>query len=65
MESECFICSLKSYDFDRFGKGFVYHIKHEHNMWCGRTAGAGAGRASGANSFARRRGGCPGTTYTL
>jgi inositol 1,4,5-triphosphate receptor type 1 len=33
MESECFICSLKSYDFERFGNGFKKHIKDEHNMW--------------------------------
>eukprot|EP00730_Choanoeca_flexa_P002797 TRINITY_DN11178_c0_g1_i2.p1 TRINITY_DN11178_c0_g1~~TRINITY_DN11178_c0_g1_i2.p1 ORF type:complete len:1472 (+),score=415.20 TRINITY_DN11178_c0_g1_i2:98-4417(+) len=32
-ENECFICSLKSYDFERFGNGYKHHIKHEHNMW--------------------------------
>ncbi|EGD74759.1 inositol 1,4,5-trisphosphate receptor type 3 [Salpingoeca rosetta] len=33
MENECFICSIKSHEFDRYGKGFEHHIKHEHNMW--------------------------------
>lgn len=30
MESECFICSLKNYDFERFGNGFQHHVKKEH-----------------------------------
>eukprot|EP00053_Salpingoeca_punica_P017480 m.168492 g.168492 ORF g.168492 m.168492 type:complete len:2590 (+) comp17217_c0_seq4:243-8012(+) len=33
MESECFICSLKNYDFERFGNGFRTHVKKEHYMW--------------------------------
>eukprot|EP00051_Salpingoeca_urceolata_P021905 m.350050 g.350050 ORF g.350050 m.350050 type:complete len:1958 (+) comp19886_c0_seq3:2025-7898(+) len=33
METECFICSLKSYEFERNGNGFDYHVKNEHNMW--------------------------------
>lgn len=33
MKSECFICSLKASDFERFGNGFNQHIKHEHHMW--------------------------------
>ena len=33
MKSECFICSLKASDFERFGKGFTHHVKHEHHMW--------------------------------
>ena len=33
MNSQCFICGRKSYDFDRFGNGFKQHIKDEHHMW--------------------------------
>jgi hypothetical protein len=33
MTSECFICGLKSSDFDRFGQGWKHHIKKEHHMW--------------------------------
>ena len=33
MKSECFICSLKASDFERFGNGFLHHVKHEHHMW--------------------------------
>jgi hypothetical protein len=33
MTSECFICGLKSSDFDRFGHGWKHHIKKEHHMW--------------------------------
>eukprot|EP00050_Salpingoeca_kvevrii_P002520 m.196116 g.196116 ORF g.196116 m.196116 type:complete len:2530 (-) comp10628_c0_seq6:379-7968(-) len=33
MESECFICSLKNYDFERFGNGFQTHVEKEHHMW--------------------------------
>eukprot|EP00999_Lentomonas_sp_LEN2_P002940 NODE_7_length_4428_cov_4562.243199_g1_i3.p1 GENE.NODE_7_length_4428_cov_4562.243199_g1_i3~~NODE_7_length_4428_cov_4562.243199_g1_i3.p1 ORF type:complete len:346 (+),score=80.49 NODE_7_length_4428_cov_4562.243199_g1_i3:3281-4318(+) len=29
----CFICSLQSYEFDRNGNGFEYHLKKEHNTW--------------------------------
>lgn len=32
-ESECFICSQKSAEFERHGQGFVHHRRHEHNMW--------------------------------
>ena len=33
MNSQCFICGRKSYDFERFGNGFKQHIKVEHHMW--------------------------------
>lgn len=33
MTSNCFICSIKAYDFDKYTKGFVHHIKNEHYMW--------------------------------
>lgn len=33
MKSECFICSQKASDFERFGNGFTEHVKHEHHMW--------------------------------
>lgn len=33
MTGECFICGLKSTDFDRFGNGWEHHIKKEHHMW--------------------------------
>ena len=33
MQDVCFICSLPSYDFDRYAKGFGHHVKKEHNMW--------------------------------
>ena len=33
MEGECFICSLKNYDFERFGNGFQTHVRKEHKMW--------------------------------
>eukprot|EP00054_Salpingoeca_dolichothecata_P021398 m.136903 g.136903 ORF g.136903 m.136903 type:complete len:2486 (+) comp23973_c0_seq1:94-7551(+) len=29
----CIICSLQSYDFERFAQGFDYHKKHEHNLF--------------------------------
>jgi len=33
MRTNCFICSLRAYDFDKEGVTFAYHVKHEHNMW--------------------------------
>ena len=27
------MCSIKSHEFDRHGRGFEHHINHEHNMW--------------------------------
>ena len=33
MASNCFICSIRSADFERFGKGFQTHIRQDHNMW--------------------------------
>lgn len=33
MSNACFVCSLRSYDFDRAGVGFDYHCKNEHNQW--------------------------------
>ena len=33
MKSECFICSLKCEDFERFGRGFQDHVRHDHRMW--------------------------------
>ena len=33
MKSVCFICGIENYLFDRKGKGFKTHVKHEHNMW--------------------------------
>lgn len=31
--SKCFICSQETSKFERLGRGFAYHVKHEHNMW--------------------------------
>ncbi|XP_076449737.1 inositol 1,4,5-trisphosphate-gated calcium channel ITPR1-like isoform X2 [Babylonia areolata] len=33
MKDTCFICSRNSYDFEHHGKGFDWHVRHEHNMW--------------------------------
>ena len=33
MQSECFICSRKAYEFDRYGTPFVGHVKKEHYQW--------------------------------
>ena len=33
MESECFICGLKAFDFERLGNGYDTHVHCEHNMW--------------------------------
>lgn len=33
MKSVCFICGIENYLFDRKGKGFKVHVKHEHSMW--------------------------------
>ena len=33
MASNCFICSLNSYDFERHTGGFQTHVKEEHSMW--------------------------------
>ena len=33
MASNCFICSIKSAEFDKSGVGFLNHIQKEHNMW--------------------------------
>ncbi|CAC5357472.1 unnamed protein product [Mytilus coruscus] len=33
MRECCFICSRNSYDFEHTGKGFQYHVEHEHSMW--------------------------------
>eukprot|EP00039_Didymoeca_costata_P011469 m.161015 g.161015 ORF g.161015 m.161015 type:complete len:2636 (+) comp15183_c0_seq1:24-7931(+) len=33
MKSECFVCSLKAYEFEKGGVGFENHIKNEHNIW--------------------------------
>eukprot|EP00043_Microstomoeca_roanoka_P019214 m.213666 g.213666 ORF g.213666 m.213666 type:complete len:2617 (+) comp16958_c0_seq4:400-8250(+) len=33
MESECFICGLKAFDFERNGNGYEAHVRHEHRMW--------------------------------
>ena len=33
MKSVCFICGIENYLFDRKGKGFKTHVRHEHNMW--------------------------------
>eukprot|EP00056_Hartaetosiga_gracilis_P010415 m.153526 g.153526 ORF g.153526 m.153526 type:complete len:2653 (+) comp13309_c1_seq5:67-8025(+) len=34
MESECFVCGLKAYEFEKFAEGgFANHVKHEHYMW--------------------------------
>ncbi|XP_076109900.1 inositol 1,4,5-trisphosphate-gated calcium channel ITPR2-like isoform X1 [Mytilus galloprovincialis] len=33
MRECCFICSRNSYDFEHTGKGFQYHVGHEHSMW--------------------------------
>eukprot|EP00053_Salpingoeca_punica_P012666 m.113561 g.113561 ORF g.113561 m.113561 type:complete len:135 (+) comp16006_c0_seq3:3-407(+) len=29
----CVICSLQSYEFERFAKGFTHHITKEHNIF--------------------------------
>lgn len=33
MTTECFICSIKAFEFERFTEGFEHHVKHEHCMW--------------------------------
>lgn len=33
MRDCCFICALRSYDFEHHGKGFYHHVQFEHNMW--------------------------------
>ncbi|XP_004347257.1 hypothetical protein CAOG_04510 [Capsaspora owczarzaki ATCC 30864] len=33
MAGNCFICSIKAYDFEKYTKGFIHHTKNEHNMW--------------------------------
>ncbi|XP_052783710.1 inositol 1,4,5-trisphosphate receptor type 1-like isoform X3 [Mya arenaria] len=33
MQSNCFICSRESYDFERQGGGFIKHVKEEHYQW--------------------------------
>jgi hypothetical protein len=33
MRLKCFICGIDSHVFDRHGEGFVWHTKHEHNLW--------------------------------
>jgi len=33
MTGECFICGIKSAEFDRNGAGWTSHKKAEHNMW--------------------------------
>jgi inositol 1,4,5-triphosphate receptor type 1 len=33
MNSECFICSRKAYEFDRYGTAFNEHVKTEHHQW--------------------------------
>ncbi|EGD81749.1 hypothetical protein PTSG_02461 [Salpingoeca rosetta] len=33
MQSECFICGLKAFDFERHGNGYDEHVHCEHNMW--------------------------------
>eukprot|EP00039_Didymoeca_costata_P001936 m.56376 g.56376 ORF g.56376 m.56376 type:complete len:2661 (+) comp11036_c1_seq1:86-8068(+) len=33
MKSECFICSIKAYEFEKNGTGFDNHIRKEHNIW--------------------------------
>lgn len=34
MREKCFVCSLRSYDFDSHGKGgFQHHCRREHRMW--------------------------------
>mmetsp|Transcript_19552 Transcript_19552/g.58269 ORF Transcript_19552/g.58269 Transcript_19552/m.58269 type:complete len:2305 (+) Transcript_19552:63-6977(+) len=33
MNSECFICSRKAHEFDRYGTPFVEHVKKEHHQW--------------------------------
>ncbi|OQR96552.1 hypothetical protein ACHHYP_15419 [Achlya hypogyna] len=33
MESNCFICGIDSLQFQRHGRGFDQHVRHEHNMW--------------------------------
>ena len=33
MQGECFICGIKSAEFDRNGAGWTSHKKAEHNMW--------------------------------
>jgi hypothetical protein len=31
--SKCFICSLDRAQLDRYGKGYLHHCAHEHNIW--------------------------------
>jgi len=33
MKSECFICGIKSAEFDRNGSGWNHHKGKDHNMW--------------------------------
>lgn len=33
MRSECFICSIRGFEFDRAGSGFLPHIRDDHYMW--------------------------------
>ena len=33
IENECFVCALKSADFDHYGNGWQQHVKKEHHMW--------------------------------
>ncbi|KAH3809582.1 hypothetical protein DPMN_137955 [Dreissena polymorpha] len=33
MQTNCFICSRESYDFERHGGGFFKHTKEEHYQW--------------------------------
>merc|ERR1712057_92580 len=33
MKTNCFMCSIDRYTFDRQGTPFDIHIKKEHNMW--------------------------------
>jgi inositol 1,4,5-triphosphate receptor type 1 len=33
MKDTCFICGIGSYDFEHKARGFVSHVKNEHNMW--------------------------------
>ena len=32
-QSNCFICNIERYQFDRFADGFDNHIERDHNMW--------------------------------
>ncbi|KAJ3091045.1 hypothetical protein HK102_001865 [Quaeritorhiza haematococci] len=33
LRTSCFICSIHASEFQRSGKGFDHHVKHEHNIW--------------------------------